>query len=186
MKRLTVKKAALVFDRILNVLTIVAGILTVFSVLSVSVDVFMRYVFNKPSSWVMEVNENIILFVTFLISAWVLRKEGHSRLDIFVNRFKPETGALITAITYYISAAICLLITIFATTLSLQYINRHINITTSVIGPPKSIYTGIIGFGYLLLCIQFIRNATGHLARRKGLEAPVPSSGIKAVDEALE
>ena len=63
------------FDRIIVLMSIVAGILLVFAMLIISGAVFSRYFLNRPIGWVIEISEYIILFITFLVAAWLLKLE---------------------------------------------------------------------------------------------------------------
>jgi TRAP-type C4-dicarboxylate transport system permease small subunit len=48
-------KANAVFDRVLDITAFLGGALLVFLILSVCWEVVLRYFFNKPTSWVVEV-----------------------------------------------------------------------------------------------------------------------------------
>jgi len=86
------------FDFILNTLAGIAGFLIVFATLSVGISVVMRYFFNSPVSWVTEICEYILLYITFLVAAWVLRKEGHVKMDLIIDQFKSRVKIIINII----------------------------------------------------------------------------------------
>ena len=79
-------KAGALFDRILNVFFILAGALLGFATLSVAASIVSRYFFSKPWGWVTEICEYILLYVAFLIGAWVLKHEEHVKMDLIINR----------------------------------------------------------------------------------------------------
>ena len=70
------------FDRINDVLVFVAGVILIFIVASVSAEVIFRYFLNAPFTWVVEVNENNLLYITFLaVAAGLLNKQVAAELD---------------------------------------------------------------------------------------------------------
>ena len=76
------------FDRILDSLAAMAGGLILFACLIVSYEVFMRYFLNSPTSWTLEISEYCLLWITFLGTAWLLREDGHVKVDLLSDRLK--------------------------------------------------------------------------------------------------
>lgn len=64
----------------------VSGILLMFIALSTSWDVFMRYVFNKPSIWVVESSQYMLAAIAFLGACYTLKLRRHLSVDILVVR----------------------------------------------------------------------------------------------------
>ena len=54
-------------------------------VLSICYDVAMRYVFNAPTSWTLEVNTFLVIFITMIPSCEVLREESHLRIGFLLQ-----------------------------------------------------------------------------------------------------
>ena len=104
-------KLTVIFDRTLDAMAILAGILLAFAVLSVSVAVATRYFLGYPIGWVIEISAYILLYITFLVAAWVLREEGHVTIDIVIEWLMPRTQSLINIITSTISAMVCFILT---------------------------------------------------------------------------
>jgi hypothetical protein len=77
------EKAGLFFDRILDFFFVLAGILLAFSALSVAMAIVSRYFFNRPWGWVVEISEYILLYITFLVSARVLKKSVRNQYHHF-------------------------------------------------------------------------------------------------------
>jgi TRAP-type C4-dicarboxylate transport system permease small subunit len=148
-----------VFDFILDFLAFLAGILVVFLMLSVVLEVVLRYFFGSPTSWVVEIAGYILLFVPFMVGAWVLKRESHVRMDLLLNRLSPRTRALLNAITATIGVIVCLILTIFGIKTALYFRGYQ---TPTILMLPKSLIISIIFVGCFLLFIQFIRRAHGH------------------------
>ena len=150
------------FDKILNLMAIAAGGLLAFSLISVSVAVASRYFFNYPIGWVIEISSYILLYVTFLAAAWVLREGGHVTIDVVINRLQSKTQSLINFITSIINAAVCVILTYSAGKVTLDLYKTNY-FTPTELELPKWIINIIIVVGSLSLFIQFIRSGIGYM-----------------------
>ena len=145
-----------IFDRTLNVMTFLAGILLVFIMLSVCLEVIMRSFINRPQIWVTEVTECLLLYITFLGTAWLLREEGHVKVDIVLNRLKPQTAAFLGIISSIMGVLVSITLTIYGFNVTWDYFQRGIYTPTALEIPVSAILL-IIPIGSLMLFIQFIR-----------------------------
>ena len=166
MKLLT--KANTTFDYIIYIFAIFAALLLAFIMLSVCSDVVMRYFLSKPMMWVTEVTEYCLLWITFLGTAWVLRREGHVVMDLAIGQLKPEARATVSIITSVIGAAVCLLLTWYGVKVTLDVFHRNLLLST-ILTPPAFILFAIIPVGSLLLSIQFIIRTHGFINSRRAL-----------------
>ena len=66
-----------------------ATLIFVFITLAICAEVLLRYGFNSPISWVVEISEYSLLWITFLGASWVLRHGGHVRVDIALQYMSP-------------------------------------------------------------------------------------------------
>jgi len=162
-------KAVIIFDRILDLLAALAGILIVFSTLSVATGIFSRYFLHHPISWVTEISEYIILCSTFLLAAWVLRQEGHVKVDIVLVKFNKKAQSLINIVTSICCAIACLILTWYGIKVTWDLYKTNA-FTYTVLELPKSIFTFFIFLGSFLLLIQFIRRIYGYLQNGKESE----------------
>jgi C4-dicarboxylate transporter DctQ subunit len=145
-----------IFDRILNVMAGAAGLLLMLIMVFVCAEVVTRYLFNRPLGWVTEIGSYVLLYVTFLVAAWVLRGEGHVAMDTITNLFRPKTQLLIKAVTSAVSAFVCLVLAWFGLTVTWDLF-RSGYFTPTMLELPKWFLTAIIFLGSFLLAIQFIR-----------------------------
>jgi TRAP-type C4-dicarboxylate transport system permease small subunit len=155
-------KPVSVFDRILDILASVAGLLLLLIMVFVCAEVVTRYIFNRPLGWVTEIGSYVLLYVTFLVAAWVLRGEGHVAMDTITNLFRPKTQSLIKAVTSSVSAFVCLVLAWFGLKVSWDLLQAGY-FTPTMLELPKWFLTAIIFLGSLLLAIQFIRRAWASL-----------------------
>jgi TRAP-type mannitol/chloroaromatic compound transport system permease small subunit len=68
----------------------------------ISVEVFSRYVLNKPHAWVLDAQ--IMLYGTMFMcaGAYTLAKAGHVRGDVLYGFFRPRTQASIDLLLYIV------------------------------------------------------------------------------------
>lgn len=133
-----------------------AGVIMAFIMTSVGLEVIMRYFFNRPLIWVTEITECLLLYITFLGSAWLLREEGHVRVDIFINRLKPNTVAFLSTINSIIGVFISGTLTVYGTRVTWDYFQRGMYTPTAMELPLYAILL-IIPIGSFMLLVQFLR-----------------------------
>ena len=149
-----------VIDTVINVFAVMAGIGVVFIMLAIGAEVFMRYFLNRPLIWVVEVTGLALLYVTFLVGAWVLKRERHVRIDIMLNRLSPATQAILNTATSIVCALIFLVVTGYGTLVTWEHFQAGYY-TPTTMEIPYAYALVIIPVGSLLLFIQFLRRASG-------------------------
>ena len=156
------KKLSVIFDRVLSSLAGIAAVLIGVACISVCVEIIARYFLNRPQAWVFETTEYILLWVTFLATAWVLRKEGHVRIDILVDQLNPRGQVLVSIITSIIGAIACLVVSWYGVRVAWTYYKQGI-IIPKTLQLPQSPILAIIAVGSFLLFIQFLRRTYRYL-----------------------
>jgi len=136
--------------------------------LSVSLDVVLRYFFNMHQEWVVELSEYSVLFITFFGAAWLLKRDGHIKVDILVNLLKPRTRASFSLISSIIGIIICLTFVWYSAIVTIDFVRRDIT-TAIMLNIPKAPIIAVICFGFFLLLLQFLRNSNEQL---RNLKAP--------------
>lgn len=154
-------KAGKVFDLLLNLLVILAGIIVSFATVSVCVGILSRYFLNRPISWVVEISEYGLLYMTFLAAAWVLRHEQHVSVDLVYNWLSPRNQAIASIFTSIVAGLVFLIITIYGFKVTKnQFDTKYF--TPTILEAPKFVITLIIPVGTFLLLIQIIRKIYRH------------------------
>ena len=72
------------FHLLENIFAALAIMILVSVTLAVCTEVVMRYFFNSPIFFVVEMSEYALLYITFFGTAWALRENGHVRIEIFL------------------------------------------------------------------------------------------------------
>jgi len=65
-------------------------------------EVVMRYIFNSPTSWSMEITQFLFCTMVALGGGWNLLTGSHVNVDIIYNRFGIRTRAIISILTSFI------------------------------------------------------------------------------------
>jgi len=146
-----------IFDRTIGVLAFLAGALVIFAMLVVTSDVSSRFFWNYPIFWVPEVTSLCLLFIAFLGTTWLLKEEGHVRVDIILARVSPRTQALLGIIASVIGIITCFFLVWYGIQVSWQYTAEGISDPT-ILELPKGPISTIIPFGSFLLFIQLLRS----------------------------
>ena len=157
------KKLMALFDHVVNGMIFLAGLILVFIMLSVCLEVILRYFLNRPQVWVTEVTEVLLLYITFLGTTWLLRQEGHVKVDILLNRLKPRILALLGIFSSAIGILVSITLTVSGFKLTWDYVQRGIY-TPTAMEIPVWIIIVVIPVGSLMLLVQFIRRGWLNIA----------------------
>ena len=157
-----ITKFASFFDRTIGLLALLGAIILVFTMLFVNYEVVARYWLNRPTPWMLEIVEYALLYLAFLGAAWVLKEEGHIKMDLVLNRLSPRVRVRLNIITSIIGAIICLVISWYGALSTWEHFQLGY-IIASLLDPPKAPILAIIPIGSFLLFIQFVRRAYGFL-----------------------
>lgn len=151
-----------IFDRTVDVFSIMGGVLLVAIMLAVSVKIIFRYFLHEALVGVDEIAEISMLYLTFLGAAWLLRRGGHITIDLLFARLKPKTQARLNIITSVFGLFISLILVWYGTTATVSFWQRGI-LTPTILEVPRALIIGIIPAGSLLLALQFLRRAWANL-----------------------
>ena len=144
-----------VFDRIIDIFAAMGCLLIAGTMFLVCLDVIWNLACGRSLTWVTEIVEYSMLWLTFLGSTWVLRNNAHIRMDMVTDRISQRGRYLLGAVTSYFGAAICLILTVFAARVTLQHIRTGYRLMT-YLEVPSAYINFIIPLGFLTICLEFI------------------------------
>ncbi|MBW2063571.1 MAG: TRAP transporter small permease [Deltaproteobacteria bacterium] len=147
------------FDKVVDAFIFLGALILAFLMISVCWDVLARTFLGRPLTWVLEFTEYGLLYMTFLCTAWVLKNEGHVTSDLLLVRLSSKAQALLTMVTSILGAALCLLLTWYGASVSLEKLKMGAFQPTAIQPPDFPIFV-IIPIGFLLLFIQFLRRTS--------------------------
>jgi TRAP-type C4-dicarboxylate transport system permease small subunit len=123
-------------------------------VLLIARDVFMRYVMNSPTGWMLEVAMGIQLLYGLFCAGYVLQVGGHIRMQLLTDRVSGKTRAWLFAVTSVIGIAICGVMATYAWQMAKASLSMGER--SSLIGYPVFFLKIMVLIGFVLLGIQFI------------------------------
>ncbi len=150
-------------DRIVSAFAFIAGALLLFQVVSVSVDVIMRYLFNAPIPAVISLNEWSLLYIAFFGAAWLQRQGGHVRMDIVADMFGQRGRTAFALFGLALGIICCAVLVWFGTDVTWQkFVSKGYDYFKLREVPIYFIYA-VIPVGSLFLLLQLVRDAWRHL-----------------------
>ena len=162
------RKASAIFDRTLDLLYWIATIIFGLILLTIIIEITIRTFWGRPIMGTIEIIQYCLLFITFLGAAWLLREDGHIKMDIVLSRLRPRAQVFLNIITSTVCAIICLVVTWYG--VKVTWYSFQINYRAiSELEIPLVTILFIIPVGSFLLFIQFLRKAYGYLGSWKAM-----------------
>ncbi len=151
----TINKIVNIFESIVNVASFCAGLLLGLAALTVTIDIVMRYFFNKPITGVLESTEYGLLFFTLLAAPWLLKMDKHVKMDLLLSKLQKITQARIYTVTSCFGFAICSLIAYYGIVVTIDRFQTGHRMPTTL-EPLSYPIVSIIPICFLMLAIEFV------------------------------
>ena len=169
------------FDVTLTTMMGLAAAILVIDMLAVTIDVLLRYSLGITYTGLFEIMEYTLLWMTFLPTAWLLKIDGHIKVDLLIERLDPRQKAMLNIITSIICIFLLCVLIWYGTRLTVLDVQTGLYLST-VLTPVKWPIEIIIPIGYLLLLIELLRKTyhrvlTWREMSRAEVEQPVTPPG---------
>jgi len=151
-----------IFDRVNNILAFVSGFLVLVIMLLTCYEVITRYFLHNPPHWGIEVMQYMLFIFPFLGAAWLLKRQGHVRVDILFNFLNTRSQTRLSVVSSSVGAISCFIITWFGAVATWKNYSQHIMMTEGLVFP-KFILFLFIPLGCSLLGLEFTRQAIHYL-----------------------
>lgn len=153
-------------EKINLVMLYVGGLAVLYLTVFVTYDVIARYVFNKPTVWVVETSEYMLLILAFFPAAWILSQDGHVKIDLVLQWLDKRKSNLLEAISSILGLLYCLFLLYFSAE------RTHITFTNgdklnTMLQPPAWPVYAVITIGALLLSAQFIIRTRNYISEAR-------------------
>ena len=145
-----------IYDRLVLGCGLTGGILIVLNGLFVTYEVIVRYVFNSPTIWVMEISIYVTMASTFLSLAYALREKAHVKVDFITNYLSGPTLILLEIFTSLLAIFFCLIMGWEGLKMAAVAL-RNWEVSPSLLRTPVFIPQIFIPLGSVLLTLEFIR-----------------------------
>lgn len=146
------------FDRLLDLAAAIAGVILVVMMLATVTKVAMRALFNHGILGIDQISGTMMVYLTFLGAAWVLRRDGHVSVDIITSNLSPAAYRRVMSASSLLGAAVCFCITWFGTKTVLLSLSRGVMVAAEL-EIPRAVNLWVIPFGCLLLGLEFLRRS---------------------------
>jgi C4-dicarboxylate transporter, DctQ subunit len=170
----TMQKVEFLFDKIIDYMLTAAAVIIVLDALAVSMDVILRKVIGFTWSPLYEIITYSLLWMTFLGTTAIMRKNGHVKMDSITGSLSSKNEALLNVISHSICILVAAVMLFY--TVKLTAADYHGNfILASILNPPKWPIEIIIPIGFFMLFVQLIRNTRDFFKRYEylsGMEKP--------------
>jgi len=151
------------FDRLLDVMAGMAGVILVFIVAAVCYTIFMRFFFKETTIWIIQTTEYALLWIVFLATAWLLREGGHITTDIIYVHLTEKTKQQLNFVMAIVGALVSLVMLYYGVAYTYDCIINSVTDVRAVTVPKWAVFV-IIPIGSFLLVVQFLRMAWDRLA----------------------
>jgi len=158
-------------DLIHRIMAWLAAASIIFMMLAISYSVIMRYVWAKPVPWIVEVTSYLMLYITFLGTAWLQRQGGHVEVDLFLGNMTPRRRASFKAITYIGGALVGFVLAWKGSLITIDYFHRGVTVI-GILNTPQFLLTAIIPVGGFLLLVEFLLQIWRFASTAVGRERP--------------
>lgn len=128
-----------------------------FMALTVTYDALIRYLFAAPTSWSLEVNSFLIVYLALMTAADVERRGEHIGITLLPDALGPARQMALRVVVGIVGAAFCAILTWRGYLMShdaFQYGER----VSSAFGTPYWIPYAMLPVGFGLLGLQFVLN----------------------------
>ena len=153
-------------DRILTGMAVLAGLLLLFMTFSISYSIFTRALSFQSPVWTVQFNEYSLLWMTFLGSAWVLRRQKHVAVDVITGRLGPNGRRIADVVHSLLGTGVCGVLCWYSFLMTLNLFQRGVT-DVQAVDIPKYLVLMVIPAGFLVITAQFFRNLTVSLRSTK-------------------
>lgn len=133
-----------------------AGALLLFVTFSISYTIFSRITGLSPPLWVLQYNEYALLWITFLGTAWVLKRNKHVSIDLLTGRLSPKKQSWFRLFHSLLGIVLCLVFLWYSAWVTIEQFQRKV-IDVQAVDVPKYIILMVIPIGFFALVLQFAR-----------------------------
>jgi len=133
----------------------------------VSFAVIFRYITGHALAGVVTISELLLVWITFLGAAWVLKIDGHVKVDIVYERLNPRVQAIVHIIVLIVVTASILMLLLPSIRVTWRaFLSGAFQLREILI--PDFAYFAAIALGSLLLMIECMRQLRNSVRMVRG------------------
>lgn len=146
------------FDRVIDATAGLASAILMAMMLITVGKIFLRAVFNIGVLGIDQISGIMMVYMTFIGAAWVLRSDGHVMVDLLTTSVSSSTRRSLNIIASLVAAVVCFAMTYFACNAIGLSLRRGVMVAAEF-EIPRAINLLAIPIGCALLGIEFLRRA---------------------------
>ena len=136
-----------------------------FMVVTICYDAIMRYAFAAPTSWSLEVNTFLIVYVAVMVAADVQRTDSHIRITFFADKLGARAQRATRAAIGIVGAVFAGIMTWRGVLIAYQAWDYGERVSSSF-GTPMVVPYALLPLGFGLLAIRFALDVLDAVADR--------------------
>jgi C4-dicarboxylate transporter DctQ subunit len=118
-------------------------------------EVIVRYVFNSPTLYSVELSEYLLIFVAFMSIGWALKEDHHVQVRFVIDLFPDKVKWVIDICTSILVMVFCAILVWKGSRIALTAYSGSYH-SSSLLNFPLWIPYSIIPLGTLVMCLQYI------------------------------
>jgi TRAP-type C4-dicarboxylate transport system permease small subunit len=143
------------FTRVNIALSYICAAIVVFMTVSIIYDVLARLLFKAPTIWVIDINEYLLVYLTFLPAAWILMHDRHVKVELLTSRLVRPQRLRLAFITDILACAYCMILAWQGWIVAWEALQRGYEFSTALAFPRFPVIV-IIPVGAAWLALAFM------------------------------
>lgn len=160
------KRLVGIYNGFVNTLATIGAVIIFLMMLAVSVGVATRFFLDRSPVWLIEICGYGMVFMTFLVAAWVLREDGHVKVDLLLDHLVPIHRSALECIMSFVGAIACLVVAGIGVLVTMDHLQRGVRTSTDL-SIPWAPLLAVIPLGVLALSVQLLLKAVASLKKIK-------------------
>lgn len=148
------------YIRFIQALSLVGQAVLAFMVITICYDSLMRYAFKAPTSWSLEINTFLIIYLAVMAAADVQREDAHIRITFFTDKTGPGTRRVIRTVIGLVGAVFCGIMAWYGGLQMMQAAEFGDRVSSNL-GTPMVFPYAMLPIGFGALALQFLLEAFG-------------------------
>ncbi|SNY96722.1 TRAP transporter small permease [Halomonas sp. hl-4] len=164
------------WDGLMAVLRGASILVLAFMALTICYDAMMRHVFSAPTSWSLEINSFLLVYLAVMGAAEAQRHDAHIRIEFFADKLPVRVQALVGVATGLLGATFSFIM-VWRGGIMMSQAFEYGERVSSSLGTPIGIPYAMLPLGFGLLGLQFLLNAWQSACRVRHPDAAPPPNG---------
>lgn len=118
-------------------------------------EVIVRYVFNSPTLYSVELSEYLLILVAFMSIGWALKEDHHVQVRFVVDTFPQKVRCVFDICTSLLVMVFCAILVWKGSRIALTAYSGNYH-SSSLLNFPLWIPYSFIPLGALVMCLQYI------------------------------